>query len=454
MQGQSVIVGGGIQAGAPFALGHLVFVTNVQPPQLTTFAPTVVSDSVSAVVYLNVPNSAAVSVATNQNATETLRIKGGMIVEGAGLDSVQIGRGAVAPGVGQVVIGLTASFGASTKAGAVLIGRNANGAGSASVVIGDASGSGVANPVSGVFIGATAQASGNAGGANVVVIGDSALITLGNAGGGGGVAIGFSATIAHPSGVAIGYSAQSTFSSTLGQNTVTIGDNAVSTQAGTTIVGGAATTTQFTSIVIGSGATITKNSASGVGSIVIGQTANTTQDKVIVVGTNSVLTSSSSACFGHGCRDMGANVIQFGGPNGAYNVIVLGQGDTVASPAAKGFRFTNASGTDNAAGDFTLQAPLSTGNATPARVIISIGQQVAGSSGTVQTASPALTFSNTTAGGHVASFTGAVATGAPSGGTAAQWRFGIIVAAVSALDTRRYVQLDVGGTLVKVALIT
>lgn len=44
--------------------------------------------------------------------------------------------------------------------------------------------------------------------------------------------------------------------------------------------------------------------------------------------------------------------------------------------------------------------------------------------------------------------------GAPSGGTAGVWKFGIRVAAVSALDTSQYLQVDVGGTAYKLALIS
>lgn len=45
--------------------------------------------------------------------------------------------------------------------------------------------------------------------------------------------------------------------------------------------------------------------------------------------------------------------------------------------------------------------------------------------------------------------TGAYISGAPSGGTAAAWKFGSLVTAAVVVDTTRYVQLDVGGTLYK-----
>ncbi len=51
-----------------------------------------------------------------------------------------------------------------------------------------------------------------------------------------------------------------------------------------------------------------------------------------------------------------------------------------------------------------------------------------------------------------ATFKSSITTGAPSGGTAGAWKFGIRVAATVVLDTTQYIQLDVGGTLYKVAI--
>lgn len=52
-------------------------------------------------------------------------------------------------------------------------------------------------------------------------------------------------------------------------------------------------------------------------------------------------------------------------------------------------------------------------------------------------------------------FTGSgITTGAPSGGTAAAWKFGSLVTAAVVPDTTRYVELDVGGTLFKMIVGT
>lgn len=52
-------------------------------------------------------------------------------------------------------------------------------------------------------------------------------------------------------------------------------------------------------------------------------------------------------------------------------------------------------------------------------------------------------------------FTGAaITTGTPSGGTAAAWKFGVLVTAAVTPDVTRYIQLDVGGTLYKLIVST
>lgn len=443
--GTSYIVGGGIQAGGTFALNHLLYVTNVSPAQASTFAASVVTDSGSAVPYLDIPNSTGTSVPSNTNTTETLRVKGGMIVEGAGTDTVQIGRGASAGALATdtIVIGHAASTTATLN---VVIGANTSVAGNAGVFIGANQ---TVTLAGGVIIGQGATITGNAGGAGGVVLGTSATLATGNVGGGTGVVIGQSASAGHPSSVVIGCSAAASFASNVGQNSVIIGQGSTSNKAGTTIIGGSATVNQTGGIAIGAGASSNLNSSTATqASIVIGQTASTNKDGCIVIGSTSALTSTASACIGHGCLDMGANVIQLGGPGGSYDVIVLGAGDTKATPAAKGLRFTNGSGADNAAGTFTLLAPLSTGNATPASLIFMVGQQVAGSSSTLQTAGNALVLSHTTAGGFLATFGGGIKTSTPNGGTAGIWKGGIFVAAAVTADGN-YVQLDVNGTLYK-----
>ena len=58
------------------------------------------------------------------------------------------------------------------------------------------------------------------------------------------------------------------------------------------------------------------------------------------------------------------------------------------------------------------------------------------------------------AGTGAATFADSVKTGTPSGGTAGAWKLGVRVAATTTLDTTQYLQVDIGGTLYKVALVT
>lgn len=363
-----IIVGGGISAGGTFALGYMLYVTNVNPPQASSTIPVVATDG--SVTYIGWPNSAGTYPSVT-GATETLRVLGGMIVEGTGgSGSVAIGKGAtVRNGIAdQIVIGRAATAASVAPTGAVVIGAASNGTGGASVIVGRNSGSGSANPVAGIFLGDTAQASGNGGGVNVVVIGDNALAVLGNVGGGGCILIGFSSSTAHSASVTIGRGAQSSFSSSSGQNTVTIGDGATSTVAGTTVVGGAASTTQTGSVVIGSGASAT---TAGTGSVVIGQLSASAASQQIIIGASGA--------------SIGANTAQIGTPSTVITTFVLGEGNTKATPGARTLRFTNGTGTDNAAGNLTIVAPRSTGSATPATIIFQTG--TVGSTGTtLQTA--------------------------------------------------------------------
>ncbi|CAB4215653.1 hypothetical protein UFOVP1483_33 [uncultured Caudovirales phage] len=53
-----------------------------------------------------------------------------------------------------------------------------------------------------------------------------------------------------------------------------------------------------------------------------------------------------------------------------------------------------------------------------------------------------------------ATFAGSIITAAPTTGTAGAWKFGIRVAATVAHDATQYIQLDIGGTLYKIGIVT
>ncbi len=115
-----ILIGSGILPGPAFTLGHLVYVSAVGPPaQLSTYGPIRALDG--AVEYTGVPNSALVYPAV-AGATETFRLRGGLITEGAGSDTVIVGRAAAASGVDSIAIGSDAH---STTSQSVVIGGNA-----------------------------------------------------------------------------------------------------------------------------------------------------------------------------------------------------------------------------------------------------------------------------------------------------------------------------------------
>lgn len=111
---ETIIVGGGIQAGSPFQLNFIPYITAVTPPQVQS-SPIMrqVTGANQGIVI------APLGADPQPAAVEVLRIKGGMICEGPQADSVQIGRGAATTVNGSIAIGMTAS----AQGSSVVIGR-------------------------------------------------------------------------------------------------------------------------------------------------------------------------------------------------------------------------------------------------------------------------------------------------------------------------------------------
>lgn len=359
-----IVVGGGIQSGSPFALNHLVYVTNVNPPQLESLAAQYVKDG--SVFALSVADSTGTYPSVS-GATETLRVQGGIIVSGSGTDTVQIGRAASATANLSTVIGTQATDGGQVG---VVIGYTAS-----------------FSACAGVCIGNGASCTGNAGGSTAVVIGTSASANVLAAG--TAVVIGDQA-VGRTSDVVIGYQASSSASNAFGASNVVIGTQASANIAqGTCVVVGTASHANVTlAVVIGGGSSvaITKGIVVGEGSSISSGGAGS-----IVIGQGSSVTAAANVILGNGVASGTPNICWLGGPSTKLIYIIFGEGDTVVSPAGRLWRFTNGSGTDNAAGDFTLVAPISTGAGTPARIIFQVGH-VAASSATLQTATTVLTI--------------------------------------------------------------
>lgn len=359
-----IVIPSGITPGSPFAQGHLVYVSATTPtPTLSSYAARVSTDSGTSVVYTDIPDNSGTYVTTT-GLNETLRVKGGAVIEGSAAGSVQIGPGATASVANGVAIGNSA---VNSGTAGVTIGNAATSGGQAGVVIGATAS--LAN-AAGVAVGAGANVNGAAGGSNGVAIGQAATTNT-NAGSSSPIAIGLNAN-AQSDCVVIGSNASSNINHAIGVGSVVIGSGATSNKAQgfNVCIGYTATVTQTNAVAIGSGATVT---------------AAASQTYSIAIGAGTTITGTQSITIGGGGANIGDNTMQLGAPSTIITTFVLGGGNTVATPAARTIRFTNGSGTDNAAGNVTLTAPLSTGAATAAKIIFAVGI-VGASSATVQTA--------------------------------------------------------------------
>ena len=382
------IIGAGMQSGAPFVLGHLVFVSQASPPVISSYAPLVTNDGVVHGIT-SVPTSAGVYNAV-VGATEMLRVQGGIIVSGTGTDSVQIGRAAVANTVENVVIG-----------------SQATAAGQSGIVIGARAFFSVAL---GVVVGTAAGLTGNGAGSNGVIVGDHAAGTV--LASGGVVVVGTQA-VGHDSDVVIGYQATSTLSNAFGAHNIVIGQQATANiaQGYSVAIGSNAQANIKNAVAIGGLSTVAAQGATVLGQ---GSTISALGGASIVVGQGNALTATDNIILASGLASAVANVCWIGGPGLDIQLVRIGQGATVASPALRTIHFTNALGVDNAAGDIRIEAPRSSGNATPSSLVFRVGVQVAGSSATLQTQADVLTLSNTLAAGHVATFANAIVVPGPT----------------------------------------
>lgn len=131
---------------------------------------------------------------------------------------------------------------------------------------------------------------------------------------------------------------------------------------------------------------------------------------------------------------------------------IQGNSDAASGPNRPRIALTNQAGT---AQTWTIQAWQTSGDAN-----LSIYRTAAAGGILLAPTGGNVLIGTTTDGGQklqvngAATFAGSVTTGTPSGGTAGAWKLGVRVAATTTLDTTQYLQVDIGGTLYKVALVT
>lgn len=355
LNSRSQIVGGGANLQPPTSVGSIPQIVDVGPPGA-------LSDSIlrewldGAVQVITV---GAVNVRAGVGATETFRLRDGFISEGAGADSFRAGRNARAT-QGTVAIGVDAGTVVTTGNDNVFIGNNARGQ-AANVQLATVVGAGSRAAGGATVIGANNSpndgawvilGSNNFGavGAGQIIIGNGSSITNSNS---GGIVVGFNVTLSGRGDIIIGTGASTGPNNNFNSNNVVIGASS------------------FVNVTQGHG-------------IIIGAASSTTAANCIIIGPLNTLTATQQIVLGRGLTSALANHAWIGAPSTNILTVVIGQGDTVASPGVRTLRFTNALGTNNAAGDLRVTAPRSTGNALAAGIELRGGEPV-GSGTALQT---------------------------------------------------------------------
>lgn len=356
--GAGIIIGNGAELIAPITIGNIPKVAGIMPPTLNNSIMLQGLDG--AVNYIQV-GIAAVAV----GAAETLRTKSGIISEGLGTDTTVLGQGArtgVAGNNRAVAIGTLA---AATNQ-AVVIGYNASSAAAGGVSIGYQAGNVLAL---GLTIGSGAYVQGNAGGAAGIAIGNLANAQCNAAG--ITLAIGHS-SVAREGDTVIGNSATSNAGNAFSNGNVVIGQSAASNKAQgqNVVIGTGAGSSFINTVIVGFNAYCNHDNTIAIGALAHG---NAGSSKSILIGQGITATHDSNILLGHGLISAAANYCMIGGPNTDIQTVLIGNGNTAVTPAARTVRFTDASGVDNVAGNLALILPRSTGAAAPATFSIQRG---------------------------------------------------------------------------------
>jgi hypothetical protein len=339
---ETIVVGGGINPGTPFALQGIPFVSAITPPLLQTTP-----------LFFHVagPPEAIVVSSTGADpaagASVSLRVRGNIANYDAGTNNRSYGDGhTVDPTpTGYFIAGRANTIASTAGGNCILVGTTVSASSTQCVMYGQSLTVGTGyNAAVMTLIGASLTVGNGGGGVSgdLTVIGGAVTIS-------GGVNFD---TVVIASNVAIG--------AAIGRS-VLIGnsDGAGSVGASTdsnVIIGYRfiVAASKSNSISLGSSNTISHNSC-----ILLGGALSTTADNQCWIG---------GALF-----------------SGFINTVIIGSGDTNGTQHSVTVRLTNGTGTDNAGNNLTIQPGISTGNAAAGQFIIATGDVVAGSSGTLQT---------------------------------------------------------------------
>ncbi len=270
---ETIVVGGGIAATAPFTVGAIPMVSATVPPAISD---SIMRQSAGAII-VGVTDPAV-------GAAETFRTAGGIISEGTGDDSVIVGRGAAAGSVDSIAIGRAASV--ATSVGGIAIGAGAIVA-NVGIAIGQSANAFVANSF--VLIGTSAVFAGGGVGNSAVLIGHGANQTAGTA----SVGIGANVTISQNNAIAIGSG-----------NTVSAA-NGMAIGTGATVTGASSNSTS-----IGFGVTC----AGIANALTIGASVAAYQANTVLIGHSN---GFSEFCVGKGNVGAGGQAVLFRLTNGS-----------------------------------------------------------------------------------------------------------------------------------------
>lgn len=207
---------------------------------------------------------------------------------------------------------------------------------------------------------------------------------------------------------------------------------------------GAATETLAIAVTAAGAGTITPKSgqnltiANGSGALLVTGTGAHT-----FAGTPTVTNSSTSALWRFNANGIGTTVL-IGADKAGTTVGGSADGDLILRTEAKAIRISTNSGSTS---QWVMAA--TSGNVTQAGTLTISDTTDSSSKDT-----GALVVEGGLGVEKAIVTGGAITTAAPTTGTAGAWKFGIRVAATTSLDTTQYIQLDVGGTLYKLALVT
>lgn len=356
---ETIVVGGGISAGNPFALNAFPYIANTDPP-------TVVSSPI--MLQVTGANQAIVISSALADpeaaATSILRVRGGIAsFPNAGAQTTK-----------HLVLGARQTLGAVLNAvqDTTVIGNDITltllGSGSTLVGKGLSTASGCQHNLVGYAISVGSNIN-----SAVTVLG--ATVTIGNLTGGGSgslIIIGAGVTLtggaATTENILIGDG--NTQGASIGQNSIVGCSNQLSTSIASQVVGRGNTFAAGLQIVR-----------------VLGDRNTIDHKECIILGTNITTTAANQCWIGGGGL--------FG--DGGITTVIVGKADKSGTPQNVLYRQTDGTGADINGGNYKIQPGLGTGAGTCGQFQVAIGNVVAGAGNTLQTAYVALSLTNDTA---------------------------------------------------------